>query len=42
MEDITNVLCEILRENKIIADEVIMRRKLKKKLNDNRTKNQNT
>ena len=41
MEDITKVLCEILRDNKITVDEVKMRQKLNK-LNDNRTKNQNT
>ena len=41
MEDITNVLCEIIIDNKITADEVKMRQKLNK-LNDNRTNNQNT
>ena len=41
MEDITKVLCEKLRDNKITVDEVKMRQKLNK-LNDNRTKNQNT
>ena len=29
MEEITNVLCEILRENKLIADEVKIRQKQK-------------
>ena len=38
MEDITKILCEILRD-KITVDEVKMRQKLNK-LNDNRTKNQ--
>ena len=41
MEDITKVLCEILRDNKITVDEAKMRQKLNK-LNENRTKNQNT
>ena len=41
MEDITKVLCEILRDNKITVDETKMRQKLNK-LNENRTKNQNT
>ena len=41
MEDITKVLCEILRDNEIKVDEVKTRQKLNK-LKDNRTKKQNT
>ena len=41
MEDVTKVLCEILKDNKITVDEVKMRHKLNK-LSKNRTKNQNT
>ena len=41
MEDVTKVLCEILKDNKIRVDEMKMRHKLNK-LSENRTKNQNT
>ena len=41
MEDVTKVLCEILKDNKIAVDEVKIRHKLNK-LSENRTKNQNT
>ena len=41
MEDVTKVLCEILKDNKITVDEVKMRPKLNK-LIENKTKNQNT
>ena len=41
MEDVTKVLCEILKDNKITVDEVKMRHKLNK-LSENRTKNQST
>ena len=41
MEDVTNVLCEILKDNKLTEDEVKMRHKLNR-LSENRTKNQNT
>ena len=41
MEDVTKVLCEILKDNKITVDEVKMRHK-RNRLSENRTKNQNT
>ena len=41
MEDVTKMLCEILKDNKITVDEVKMRHKLNK-LSENRTKDQNT
>ena len=41
MEDVTKVLCEVLKDNKITVDEVKMRHKLNK-LSENRTKNQIT
>ena len=41
MEDITKMLCLILRDNKITVDEAKMRQKLNK-LNENQSKNQNT
>ena len=41
MEDITKVLCELLKDTKMAVDEGKMGQKLNK-LNDNRTKNQNT
>ena len=41
MEDVTKVLCEMLKDKKITVDEVKMRHKLNK-LSENKTKNQNT
>ena len=40
MEDVTKVLCEILKDNKITVDEVKMRQKLNS-FSENTTKNQN-